>query len=462
MGRMTRTLAYVAQAVGGQLQGPDRPFEGVSIDSRKSPAGALFIALKGPNFDGHAFAADAVKQGAVALLVDHPVEAGVPQVVVPDTFAALTRLASEWRRRFSLPVVGVTGSNGKTTTKEILGTILAREGSCLVTRGNLNNHLGVPLMLLELESSHRSAVIEMGANHGGEIAHLAALAQPTVGLVTNAGAAHLEGFGSLEGVARGKGEMFSALAGRGTAIINADDVYAPLWKSLAGASRVLTFGIESAADVVARDVRLEAGPAGFRSVFDLVMPAGVRTVTLQLGGLHNVRNALGAAAAASAAGASFDHIVAGLSQVRPVAGRLDLRRARGGAFIVDDSYNANPTSLRAGLDTFRGLPGRRWLVLGEMREVGAEADERHAEIGRFARDTGIERLFAVGEGTRPAVAAFGSGAEWFADLDKLIAAIEPGLEPGITILVKGSRSNRLERVAAALDVDPVQAAAGGH
>lgn len=459
---MTRTLAYLAQVTGGQLRGQDAPFDGVSIDSRTVPAGALFIALRGPNFDGHAFAADALKRGAAALLVDHAVEVDLPQVVVADTFAALTRFASEWRRRFSLPLVGVTGSNGKTTTKEILGTILAKEGSCLVTRGNLNNHFGVPLMLLELESSHRSAVIEMGANHLGEIAHLATLVQPTVGLVTNAGAAHLEGFGSLEGVARGKGEMFAALAGRGTAVINADDPYAPLWKELAGASRVLTFGIDAAAEVVARDVRLEAGPSGFRSSFDLVMPAGVRSVTLQLGGLHNVRNALGAAAAASAAGASFDNIVAGLSQVRPVAGRLDLRPARHGAFLVDDSYNANPTSLRAGLETFGSLPGRRWLVLGEMREVGASSDEQHAEIGRFARASGIERLFAVGERARVAADAFGSGAEWFADLETLIAAVEAGLEPGVTLLIKGSRSNRLERVTAALGTEPAKAAGRGH
>lgn len=457
---MTRSLAYLAQATGGRLEGRDADFEGVSIDSRTVPAKALFVALRGPNFDGHAFAADALKRGAAGLLVERVLGVDLPQVVVPDTAAALTRFASEWRRRFSLPLVGVTGSNGKTTTKEILGTILAREGSCLVTRGNLNNHFGVPLMLLELETSHRSAVIEMGANHGGEIAHLAAIAQPTVGLVTNAGAAHLEGFGSLDGVARGKGEMFAALAGRGTAVINADDVYAPLWKGLAGASRVLTFGIDAAADVVARDVRLEAGPSGFRSSFDLVMPAGVRSVTLQLGGLHNVRNALGAAAAAAAAGASFDNIAAGLGQVRPVAGRLDLQPAVRGAFLVDDSYNANPTSLRAGLETFRGLPGRRWLVLGEMREVGSSADEQHAEIGRFARTSGIERLFAIGEHARIAADAFGSGAQWFADIEALIAAVEAGLEPGVTLLIKGSRSNRLERVAAALGTGP--AAGKGH
>jgi UDP-N-acetylmuramoyl-tripeptide--D-alanyl-D-alanine ligase len=459
---MTRTLAYLAQVTGGQLQGQDTAFDDVSIDSRTVPAGALFVALRGPNFDGHAFAADAQKNGAAALLVEHALSVDLPQVIVADTVAALTRFAGEWRRRFSLPLVGVTGSNGKTTTKEILGTILAREGSCLVTRGNLNNHFGVPLVLLELESSHRSAVIEMGANHGGEIAHLATLAQPTVGLVTNAGAAHLEGFGSLDGVARGKGEMFSGLAGRGTAVINADDSYAPLWNELAGSSRVLTFGIDAAADVVAREVRLEAGPSGFRSSFDLVMPAGVRPVTLQLGGLHNVRNALGAAAAASAAGASFDNIVAGLAQVRPVAGRLDLRPARHGAFLVDDSYNANPTSLRAGLETFRSLPGRRWLVLGEMREVGASADEQHAEVGRYARATGIERLFAIGERARIAADAFGSGAEWFATLDALITAVEAGLEPGVTLLIKGSRSNRLERVTAALGTEPGMAAGKGH
>jgi UDP-N-acetylmuramoyl-tripeptide--D-alanyl-D-alanine ligase len=459
---MTRTLTLLSQIAGGQLIGQDCAFAGVSIDTRTLSSGALFVALRGPNFDGHAFAAEALKRGAAALLVDHAVPVDLPQVVVRDVLAALTRFASEWRRHFSLPLVGVTGSNGKTTTKQILGTILSRAGVCLITRGNLNNHIGVPLMLLDLASSDRSAVIEMGASGTGEIAHLAAIAQPNVGIVTNAGAAHLEGFGSLDGVARGKGELYSALAGRGTAVINADDLYAPLWKEMAGTARIVTFGIEAAADVVARDVRLEAGPSGFRSSFDLVMPAGVRTVSLQLGGLHNVRNALGAAAAASAAGASFDDIASGLTQVRAVAGRLEIRPAQHGAALVDDSYNANPASLKAGLDTFKSLPGRHWLVLGEMRELGAGTDEQHAEIGRYAKATGIERLFAVGDRAKLAADAFGSGAEWFADVNELIKVVEDGLESGITLLIKGSRSNRLERVAQALSTEVAPAGARGH
>lgn len=459
---LMRSLESLAAVTGGELLGGDRSFTSVSIDTRTLKPGALFVALRGPNFDGHAFAAEALQRGAVALLVDRAVEVTLPQVVVPDVLAALTRFAHEWRRKFSLPLVGVTGSNGKTTTKEILGQVLLQQGACLVTRGNLNNHLGVPLMLLELEPVHRSAVIEMGANHIGEIGSLAATAQPTVGLVTNAGAAHLEGFGSLEGVAQGKGEMFTALAGRGTAVINADDDFASLWRRLAGASRVVTFGIDRPADVVARDIRVRADAGGFRSDFDLVMPVGVRSVSLRLGGLHNVRNALGAAAAAHAAGASFDDVVAGLAQVRAVAGRLNLQAALKGARLVDDSYNANPTSIKAGLDTFTALPGRHWLVLGEMRELGADADEQHAEIGRYARQAGVERLFAIGARARLAAEAFGSGGEWFADAEALTSAVREALAADVIVLIKGSRSNRLERVAQALAVEPARAAANGH
>jgi len=457
---LTRSLESLARVSGGQLLGGDRTFTSVSIDTRTLKAGALFVALRGPNFDGHAFAADALQRGAVALLADHAVEVALPQVIVPDVLGALTRFAHEWRRKFSLPLVGVTGSNGKTTTKEILGQILQQQGPCLVTRGNLNNHLGVPLMLLELEQAHRTAVIEMGANHIGEIAQLAATAQPTVGLVTNAGAAHLEGFGSLEGVAQGKGELFSALAGRGTAIINADDGFAALWRRLAGSARVVTFGVDQPADVVARDIRVRADANGFHSDFDLVMPAGVRAVSLHLGGLHNVRNALGAAAAAHAAGASFDDIVTGLGQVRPVAGRLNLQPALKGARLVDDSYNANPASIKAGLDTFTALPGRHWLVLGEMRELGSDADEQHADIGRYAKRAGLERLFGVGALAKFATDAFGSGGTWFGSNDELVDAVRDALAADVIVLIKGSRSNRLERVAGALAAEPKRVANG--
>lgn len=471
-------LSEIAQCARGQVLGEDRTFTSVSTDSRTLQPGALFVALTGPNFDGHEFGAAAHERGAVAALVERPLSVDIPQVVVADPLAALSAFARAWRRQFPIPVVGVTGSNGKTTTKELLGAIFSRLGPTLVTRGNLNNHIGVPLTLLELNATHRYAVIEMGANHQGEIAHLANIAEPTVGIVTNAGAAHLEGFGSLEGVAFGKGEMFRSLPVEGVAVINADDVYASMWRENRSAERVLTFGFEQPADFMAHKVRTNApsqpspaggggtqnsvpsavhgggsgwGPeAGFRTDFELVTPYGTQPATIHLAGLHNLRNALGAAAAACAAGAEIEDIVAGLAAMKSVAGRLELKPALNGAFVVDDSYNANPSSLKAGLDAFRTFSGARWLVLGEMRELGPSSNELHAEVGRYAKQAGVERIFAVGEGARFAVEAFGPGAEWFADADALVAAARGALRSGIAVLIKGSRANRLERVAAAL------------
>jgi UDP-N-acetylmuramoyl-tripeptide--D-alanyl-D-alanine ligase len=304
--------------------------------------------------------------------------------------------------------------------------------------------------LLELNASHRYAVIEMGANHQGEIAHLANIAEPTVGIVTNAGAAHLEGFGSLEGVAIGKGEMFRALPANGVAVINADDAFASMWREAASAEQLLTFGFEQPADFMAHKVHSLSDATRFRIDFELVTPYGARAATLNLAGLHNLRNALGAAAAACAAGADLDDAVTGLAAVKSVAGRLELKPAINGAFVVDDSYNANPSSLKAGLDAFRSFTGARWLVLGEMKELGDSSDELHAEVGRYARQAGVERVLAVGERARYAVEAFGEGAEWFADVDVLIEAARGSLKSGVAVLIKGSRANRLERVAAAL------------
>jgi UDP-N-acetylmuramoyl-tripeptide--D-alanyl-D-alanine ligase len=462
---MAWRLSELVRCAAGQIVGNDCAFSSVSTDSRTLKPGALFVALSGPSFDGHDFVAAAAERGAAAALVERPLAAQIPQVVVPDPLAALSVFAREWRRQFHIPLVGVTGSNGKTTTKELIGSILSRQGKTLVTRGNLNNHIGVPLMLLELTAEHRYAVIEMGANHIGEIAHLASLAEPTVGIVTNAGAAHLEGFGSLAGVAQGKGEMFRALPPEGVAVVNADDTFAAQWRDSSTAERVLTFGFEQPADFMAHKVRADApslshphgtgeetaaGQPAFHTEFELVTPYGSRPATLALGGLHNLRNALGAAAAACAVGVEIDDIVAGLAAMKSVAGRLELKPALNGAFLVDDSYNANPSSLKAGLDAFRTFGGARWLVLGEMRELGASADELHAEVGRYARQAGIQRLFAVGEGSRFAVQAFGQGAQWFSSIDALIAEASKSLTSGVAVLIKGSRANRLERVAAAL------------
>ncbi len=449
-------LNEVAKCAAGELVGDDCAFDSVSTDSRTLRPGALFVALSGENFDGHDFVAAAIERGAVAALVGRTLPISVPQIVVADPLAALTAFAREWRRQFAIPMIGVTCSNGKTTTKELIGSILSRVGPTLVTRGNLNNHIGVPLTLLGLSAEHRFAIIEMGANHQGEIAHLMGVAEPTIGIVTNAGAAHLEGFGSLQGVAVGKGEMFRALPSDGVAVINADDAFASMWRDNRSAEKMLTFGFEQQASFMAHKVNAKSDTAGFHIEFELITPEGARDATLALAGLHNLRNALGAAAAAYAAGASVDDIVAGLAAMKPVSGRLELKPAINGAFLVDDSYNANPSSLKAGLDALRDFGGARWLVLGEMKELGDSADALHAEVGRYARDAGIQRLLAVGERSRYAVEAFGPGAQWFADLDALIADARDSLREGVAVLIKGSRANKLERVAAALAAEAPQ------
>lgn len=457
---IARNLDDLVRVTGGQLVGGSCEFSSVSTDSRTLRQGALFVALTGPSFDGHEFVAAAAERGAVAALVQRVVPGELPQVVVADPLAALSSFARAWRRQFDIPVIGVTGSNGKTTTKELIGAILSRLGPCLITRGNLNNHIGVPLMLMEMTATHRYAVIEMGANHQREIAHLASLAEPGIGIVTNAGAAHLEGFGSLQGVATGKGEMFLALPADGVAVINADDAFANQWREARSAERMLTFGFEQQADFMAHKVQSISDANGFRIDFDLVTPAGTKPATLALAGLHNLRNALGAAAVAYAAGATVDQIVDGLAAMRPVSGRLELKPAINGAYLVDDSYNANPSSLKAGLDALRSFAGKRWLILGDMLELGESANELHAEVGRYARQTGVERVLAVGKHSHFAVEAFGRGAQWFADLDALIGEARRALTADVAVLIKGSRANRLERVAAALAASPAKAANG--
>jgi UDP-N-acetylmuramoyl-tripeptide--D-alanyl-D-alanine ligase len=384
-----------------------------------------------------------------------------------DTQAALGALAADWRARSRALVLGVGGSNGKTTTKELLAAVLAGCGPTLATCGNLNNHIGVPLTLLRLEPGHRYAVIEMGANHPGEIAALAALARPAIALVTNAGDEHLEGFGDLAGVARAEGEMFAALPADGTAVVNADDPFAELWTTLAPrGARVLRFGIDAPADVRAHSIagRIESG--SFATTFVLAVAGEQARVRLPLAGRHNVANALAAAAAAHAAGAPLAAIVAGLELMRPVAGRLQLKAGLRGSWLIDDSYNANPSSVRAGIDALCALPGEHWLVLGEMAELGAETVASHAGVGDYARRAGITRLFAVGDAARHAVDAFGARASWYEDAARLADAVAANLAPGVTALVKGSRVNRLERVverlAAPLSATPLPIAGNGN
>jgi UDP-N-acetylmuramoyl-tripeptide--D-alanyl-D-alanine ligase len=450
---MKRTLAELAASCAGRLQGADAGFADVVIDSRRVAPRDVFAALPGAHADGHDFVAAAAAAGAAGALVSRPRAAALPQIVVADVAQALLLAGSAWRTAFHGTVLGVAGSNGKTTTKEMLSAILAQRGACLATHGNLNNQLGVPLTLLRLRDTHDSAVIEIGANRAGEVAELVALARPHIGLITNAGAEHLEGFGSIEGVARAEGEMVAGLAPGGVAVINADDPYAAMWRGMTSA-RVVSFGFAPGADVRASGLRLEAGVHGFVSSFTLHGAAATVPVALALAGRHNVYNALAAAAAALAAGATLAQVAAGLGAMRSVAGRLQFKQVAGGAWLIDDSYNANPSSARAALEVLAELAGRRWLVLGDMAELGAHAQSSHRELGTLARSLGIERLFAFGPLAALAADSFGAGAERYQDIDALVQAVRAGLQGDVRLLVKGSRVNRLERLVTALTGAP--------
>lgn len=433
------SLARIADLVNGRLQGPDRPVEGVFTDTRSPVPDRLFVALKGPRFDAHEYISEGLP--AAGVMVSRPLATTLPQVLVEDTRAALGRLAANWRAGFGGPLVGLTGSNGKTTVKEMIAAILSRRGAVLATRGNLNNDVGLPLTLLELRARHAFGVIEMGANHPGEIAYLTSLARPTVALITNAGPAHLEGFGSLWGVARAKGEIFAGLREGGVAVINADDAYADYWRGLNAGRRALTFGLDRRADFAGE---LSGSTLRLRS------PAGEAEIALGLPGRHNARNALAAAAAAWAAGARLTDIRAGLEALRAVPGRLERKRGPRGMQIIDDTYNANPASLQAAVEVLAAQPGRRLLVLGDMRELGAEAARLHAEAGAQAKAVGVDGLYALGELAAEAARAFGAGAVHYASVEELIQALAAEAGPGLVVLFKGSRGMRMERVIAAL------------
>jgi UDP-N-acetylmuramoyl-tripeptide--D-alanyl-D-alanine ligase len=460
---MKRTLGEFARLCGGRLIGSDGTYTDVVSDTRSLTAGQLFIALRGPRFSGSDFLASALALKAAGAVVDAAQPVALPQIVVRDTQAALERAARSWRADFQGTLVGVAGSNGKTTAKEMTAAILGEAGECLATRGNLNNHIGVPLTLLRLTPSHRFAVIEMGANHAGEVEALVSLASPAVGMITNAGAEHLEGFGSLEGVARAEGEMVAGLSATATAVINADDDFAPLWRGLTRA-QVVTFGVRTSADFSASEVRPGIGADGFRTQFRLRAPQGSVDIELALGGAHNVANALAAAAASVSAGATLEQVATGLARVRAVSGRLQFRQAKSGAWLIDDSYNANPSSVRAAIEVLGSLAGRRWLALGDMAELGEHAPQAHAEVGEFAREHGIERLYATGPLMARAAESFGAGAQWYPDVPALSAALAQALGTAgaeVRLLVKGSRFNRLERVVATLSANGV-APTGEH
>lgn len=449
-------LDHVARLLGGRLHGPAAAFAGVAIDTRRLQSGALFVALPGARTDGHAFLSQARGAGAAGALVSR-LDAAVdlPQVVVPDPRAALIALALHWRAQFTGPVVALTGSNGKTTVKEMIAAILGGQGPVWATPGNYNNELGLPLSLLGLDPErHWAAVFELGANHPGEIAELTAWARPWIGLITQAGRAHLEGFGSIEGVARAKGELLAALPPEGVAVINADDLFAAYWAGLTHA-RVIRFGFSLDADVRTdpSQRRMLTDSAGARQVFRLVTPAGEADVALGFLGLHNLRNALAAAAVGEALGLSTATIAAGLARARPAPGRLNWLIGRNGARLIDDSYNANPTSLQAAVAVLAELAGERWLVLGDMGELGENGAALHGEIGTYARDRGISRLYAVGPLSTAAVETFGAGARHYGDQAQLVAGLSVDLARCAappTILVKGSRRMAMEGVIMAL------------
>ena len=450
---MNWLLSDIAAAIGGQLTGADGAVSGVSTDTRSIGSGQLFVALRGERFDAHDFLDQAAANAATAMLVasTDKLPAGVSAVVVDDTRLALGRLAAAWRARFELPVIAVTGSNGKTTTKEMIASVLkaAFGDAVLATRGNLNNDIGLPLTLLGLQASHRAAVIEMGMNHPGEIAYLTGLGAPTVALVNNAQRAHLEGMGDLDEVAREKGAIFNGLRPEGVAVINADDAYCAFWQEMASAHRQLTFGIDRAADVRGRVLE-----HGLEVRLQLTTPAGEANITLQVPGRHNARNAVAAAAACIAAGLPLSAVADGLAAFTGVKGRLQRRAGRKGAEILDDTYNANPDSVRAGIDVLAATIGRKVLVLGDMGEIGEASAQYHDEIGGYAKSQGVDRLFALGDSAQLAVRNFGEGARHFCNIDKLIAAVDKELGPETTVLVKGSRFMKMERVADALVAAP--------
>lgn len=439
-------LGEAAAALGLRAVGEDVAFHGVSTDSRTIPPEALFVAVRGPRFDGHDFVDGARGRGAAAVLVERVPDASIPFILVRDSVRALGGLAAAWRNRFcDLLLVGITGSNGKTTVKDMAVAIFRTLGPASATRGNLNNEIGVPLTLCDLDAGHRTAVVELGANHRGEIAALTTLARPSIGVITQCAPAHLEGFGSIEGVARAKGELFECLPDDAAAVVNADDPYAELWRELARPRRCISFGAGANADV-----RVRAASGAGRKHIALDTPAGEVEVDLALPGAHNAFNAGAAAAAAIAAGASLDAIREGLATVRPAKGRLESKRGPRGAEIIDDTYNANPASLQAGLRVLGAKPAPRWLVLGDMAELGPAGANLHAEAGHRARRHGVERLLAIGELSVEAARAFGDGATHFADRAALVDRLRDELPDGATVLVKGSRAMAMERVVEAI------------
>lgn len=448
-------LAEAARALGSGWDQTDRELSAIVTDSRAMQPGALFFALRGEHFDAHTFLDDVARQQAAAAVVekrwaDARQTPPLPLIPVEDTRLALGTLASYWREKFSIPVVAVTGSNGKTTVKEMLASIAKinhGEAGVMATSGNFNNDVGMPLTLLRLSRIHRYAIIEMGMNHPGELTYLSQLARPTAALINNAQAAHLEGLGSIENIARAKGEILSGLGDHGIALLNADDPSIDLWRTLAGSRQIMTFGIERPADVT--------GSLDAEQRLTVRMPSGSLSVRLSVPGVHNARNAIAAATAAHATGIPESDIAKGLEAFRGVTGRLQPKPGLEGAHFIDDSYNANPDSTKAAIAVLASQPGKRVLVLGDMGELGANAAALHREVGTCAKTAGVNTLLALGELGINAVQGFGAGAMHFERIEELLAGLHKLLAPDVTVLVKGSRFMQMERVVKNFVDDPI-------
>jgi len=446
-------MSQAANALNGELIGADELFTAVSKDSRDIDDGSLYVAIRGDRFDGHEFVEQASAAGASGALVSERQPVQLPQIRVNDTRLALGELAAYWRDQFNGKLVGVTGSNGKTTVKEMMRSILEQAVGAdhvLSTAGNLNNDIGMPMTLLSLRQQHRYAVIEMGANHPGEIDYLTHIAKPEVAVITNAGPAHLEGFGSIEKVASSKAEIYSGLVDGGTAVINADDTYADYWKSvckqLGDDKHLITFSMQDeSADVYAEITRTNG-----KTAIQIKTPLGNGVVQLAVPGRHNVMNALAATAVTVALGVSLDDIIKGLDAFGGVSGRLATCYTSSGACIINDTYNANPLSLYAAMEVLAASEGDTWLVLGDMAELGDDKEELHRQAGEQARALGIRHLFATGDLARYAVESFGGDAQFFLDRQQLIEQLEQGVTGNSVVLVKGSRSMGMEQIVNAL------------
>ena len=444
------TLAAAAHIMNGTLRGTDGAFTGVSTDTRTLSQGELFIALQGPNFDGAAFVSAAAEKSAAAAVLSEAVEVDIPQITVDDTRLALGTLARSWRKKMPAKVIGITGSNGKTTVKAILADCLSLSGETLATRGNLNNDIGLPLMLLSLSEEHRYAVIEMGANHLGEIAYLTSLTEPEVVVITNAAPAHLEGFGDLDGVARAKGEILQGDVSPVFVVLNADDPYFAYWNSQLAGDTVISFGVESDASVLATDVEAD----GDSMTFSIHIHSEEIPISLPLAGLHNVSNACAAAAVLHGLGMDSKQIRQGLESVQAVSGRLQPVEGITTLTVYDDSYNANPQSVIAAAEFLAAQPGNNWLVLGDMGELGEDEVLLHKAVGRAAKRLGIDRILAIGALSQNTVKTFGNGGQWYENIDGLIKELQSSATEDTNILIKGSRFMEMERVVEALINEP--------